>query len=135
MYGMYTTKMVINFQRDLETLSLNKDEDCEKHVGKFHLLTAKMDLFEKPLSSKDKVYKIPRNFSKRLKPIAMVTESSSVQFRKIIASVKAEVFSSHNPGRKYFVSHVDATEGVRNRKDNFYEHENILKNRHDPCFV
>lgn len=90
-YRMSNTQMVINIERELETMSFEKDEDWEKHVETFHRLISKLASYDKPVSADTKVSKLLRTLPQRFAPIAMVAESSSVPFEKIIASVKAEI--------------------------------------------
>lgn len=45
-------------QRDLEKHSFDKDEEWEHRIEKFHLLTEKIDLYEKSVSAEAKVSKL-----------------------------------------------------------------------------
>lgn len=75
-YRMSNTKMVINLQPDLETLSFEKDENEEKHVERFHFLAPKLTSFDKTLCSQEKVSKLLITLPTRFAPIYMVAEAA-----------------------------------------------------------
>lgn len=49
---------MINMEREIKKLSLEKDEDWDEHVEQFHILVSKLESYKKTLSEEEKKNKI-----------------------------------------------------------------------------
>lgn len=135
-YRMSNTQMVINIQRDLETMTFDRDEEWDKHIEKFHHLVAKLASYDSPLSAEDKVSKLLRTLPTRFAPIAMVAEASGVPFERVIASVKAEISRRNKQDSGRPIPHVAAAASHDNNpKGRSIYRGRISKNKRDVCFV
>lgn len=115
-YRMPNTKLVINIQRQLDTMKFDKDEDWDKHVESFHRLVENLESYDKPFSAEDRVSKLLRTFLGQFPPTAMVTKSSGLTFEKDIVSVKADIARRKTSGRTKNVPLIAASAEKGRRK-------------------
>lgn len=79
-YGQSNTQMVIIIERDIETMTLEKEKEWEMKIEMFEKLTAKLASQDKHIPPEIKVSKILRTLQTRVVPVAMVAELNEVPF-------------------------------------------------------
>ena len=90
-FSVSNAQAILNTERDLEDLKFNDKDDWQKHMNAFHQLVGKLAALGSVLSAEDKKFKLMRTLPESLDPIAMIANSSQMDFDGMISSVQAEL--------------------------------------------
>lgn len=90
-YTASNAQAIINLEQELENLSFDEKNTWEKHPHKFHGVLGKLATYGSTVREEEKVSKLRRTLPESFSPLAMVAETSNVEFDRLITTIESEL--------------------------------------------
>ena len=134
-YSTSNAQAIINLERQLEELSFDDKGDWQKHINSFHELTGELDSNGSVITSDQKKFKLMRTLPDSLAPIAMIANTTQMDFDGMVDSVQAELARRRASSSRAGPSNPSAAAAQAPRDMNLGMQRGVNKKKNRACWI
>ena len=134
-YSTSNAQAIINLERQLKELSFDDKGDWQKQINSFHELTGKLASHGSVLTSDQKKFKLMRTLPDSLAPIAMIANTTQMDFDGMVDSVQAELARRRASSSRAGPSNPSAAAAQAPRDMNLGMQRGVNKKKNRACWI